>query len=107
MDKMANKSNSEMGKARKPLKATTKKTAVAGKREPVRRDHARAGLIKKTMEITGYSKDTVKRVLNGTRTNHEVMACYLELKEGDNKLLKAVKEAVPFDLDKELVVSYQ
>ena len=44
--------------------------------------------------------------MNGDRRNPHVMSVYMELSEGDNKLLAAVKAAIPFDITKVLTVAY-
>ena len=77
------------------------------KKVALKRDADMAARVKKVAAICEVSKDYVYKVLDGRRSSERVMAVYMELYEGDNKLLKAVKEAVPFDLAKVLVVEYQ
>lgn len=67
-----------------------------------RRDAKRAALVKHTAEITGVSTRTVQRILNGdtkmTGRNEEVFAVFMDLSEGTNNLLAAVKKSVRFDV---------
>ena len=60
-------------------------------------DIYRAAKIKRTAELVGVSQRFVNYVLNGERESEDVMAVFMELQEGENKLLKAVKELLPFD----------
>lgn len=55
-----------------------------------------AGRIKKTAELTGVSQRQVRRIVNGTCKNEFVFSTYMELYEGENQLVKAVKELVEF-----------
>lgn len=59
-------------------------------------DNARRARIKRTAEITGYSESMVEKVLADKRTNDNVFAVYMELLEGENALVEAVKKLVPF-----------
>lgn len=60
------------------------------------RDAFKATLIHKTADITHVSTRQVRRVINGTSKNEAVMTVYMELLEGSNKLVDAVKMLVPF-----------
>lgn len=73
------------------------------------RDAMRATLIHKTADITGISTRQVRRVIQGTSKNAEVMTVYMELLEGSTKLVDAVKMLVPFGghRDIELSVGYK
>ena len=64
--------------------------------KPKKRDTVKAARIKKTAELTGVSDRSVRRVINGDQDNPTVMQVYLELEEGENALLTAVKQLVPF-----------
>ena len=72
-----------------------------------KRDAFTASLVRETANMAGVSARQVRRVINGTSENDNVMSIYMELKEGSNKLLTAIKLAVPFDDSKELVIAYQ
>lgn len=61
------------------------------------RDAIRAARIKRTAEITGVSEKQVRRVLSGEQENNDVIMTYRTLAEGENTLMKAVKELVPFN----------
>lgn len=60
------------------------------------RDSEKASLVHKVSRLTGVSVRQVYRVINGESENEDVMRCYMELAEGENKLLLAVKELIPF-----------
>jgi hypothetical protein len=61
------------------------------------RDHQKALVIEKIAEKRGLKKDTVRRILNGSRKNEDVMDDYVSLNlHIDNALLSAVKKLVPF-----------
>lgn len=62
-----------------------------------KRDVEHAALVKKTADITGYSTNYVGKVLRMDRENSDVLAVYMELKEGDNALKQAVRKLVPFN----------
>lgn len=73
------------------------------------RDRFNTVLVSQTADITGYKMRYVYMVLQGIRENEAVLTVYMELKEGHNKLLEAVKQLVPFDGPKniELKVAYE
>ena len=62
-----------------------------------KRDIIRAARITKTADLVGVSKRAVQLVLNGDRNNETVMTVFMELQEGENKLLQEVKKLVPFN----------
>lgn len=45
--------------------------------------------------IHGVSVRYVRYVINGERQNEKIMETYMEILEQDNKLLEAVRKAVP------------
>ena len=45
--------------------------------------------------INGVSVRYVRYVINGERQNEKIMETYMEILEQDNKLLEAVRKAVP------------
>lgn len=47
-------------------------------------------------DIVGVTPDYVRKVLNGENNNEQVMTAYMEYLEGKKRLIKAVKELVPF-----------
>lgn len=47
-------------------------------------------------EMYGVSKRYVNMVIEGTRMNENILISYMQLKEGKNLLVEAVKKAVPF-----------
>lgn len=61
------------------------------------RDVKRAALVKKTAELMGVSQRYVNMVLAGERDNDCIIACYMELLEGENLLLEKVRQLVPFN----------
>lgn len=67
------------------------------------RDANRAALIKQTALITGVSQRHIQRIVNGdqkiTEKNEQVFAVFMDLKEGTNTLIEAVKKASPFNKD--------
>lgn len=75
----------------------------------MKRDAFNAVLIQQTADITGVSDRHVRRVINGAYENEGVTTVYMELLEGNNKLLQAVKSLVPFEGHKpvELEVKYR
>jgi hypothetical protein len=65
-------------------------------RKPTKRNAGVASRVQKTAELARVSERYVRMVINGDRENEEVMRIYMFLNEGENKLLKAAKELVPF-----------
>jgi len=61
-----------------------------------KRDTEKAARILKTARIAGVTPRSVERVLNQEQQNQKVMTIYMELLEGENVLVQAVKELVPF-----------
>lgn len=67
-----------------------------------KRDPETAIRVKRTAELVGVSTRTVYRVIIGDPTvekftAEKVMTVYMELKEGENQLIEAVKQLVPFE----------
>jgi uridine phosphorylase len=66
-----------------------------------KRDIGRAAIVAKVANIHGVSKRFVRMVINDERKSEQVMNTYMALQETlsetENLLLKAVKEAVPFN----------
>lgn len=62
-----------------------------------KREAFKASLAQKTARIARVSTRYVRMVINGDRENQQVMSVYMQLLEGENKLLAQVKELVPFD----------
>lgn len=75
----------------------------------IKRDAIGAATVIKTAEITGVSERYVRYVLDGKRKNEAVFTVYMELVDGQNKLVQAVKQLVPFEghRDRELEVNYR
>jgi Ulp1 family protease len=48
-------------------------------------------------DIHGVTPDHVRKVRRGDRVNQSILNTYMELLEGKNKLIQAVKELVPFN----------
>jgi hypothetical protein len=65
--------------------------------KPTIRDSEVATRVKRTADITGVSERYVYRVLNGERRSEKVLGIYMQLQEGENLLLQAVKELIPFN----------
>ncbi|MDP1810570.1 MAG: hypothetical protein Q8K66_04115 [Sediminibacterium sp.] len=61
------------------------------------RDTVRAAIIIKTARIVGVSERQVNRVLNGDQQNEEVVLVFMELSEGETKLVKEVRKLVPLN----------
>ncbi len=66
------------------------------------RDSETAIRVKRTAVIVGVSKRTVYRVIRGdakldAETIEKVLHVFMSLEDGENKLVEAVKEAVPFN----------
>jgi hypothetical protein len=74
-----------------------------------KKDARRAALILQTAEITGVSQRHVQRIVNGhieiTEKNEQVFAVFMDLKEGTNALLEAVKNTVPFRTEKKVKIA--
>lgn len=49
-----------------------------------------------TAAVHGVSADYVRKVIRGDREHEGILTTYMEIVEQDNKLLSAVKKAVPF-----------
>ncbi len=72
-----------------------------------KRDAHHASIVQKVAEIAGVSERYVYMVLKGDRVNDNIMLVYMELEEGANKLVAAVKKLVPFEpKDRELIMNY-
>lgn len=65
--------------------------------KPNKRSTKRAAKVAEVAAITGVSKRHVYRVLSGDQENEEVLSVYMFLHEGENKLLQAAKQLLPFD----------
>jgi predicted regulator of amino acid metabolism with ACT domain len=61
------------------------------------RDSEKATRVKKVAELTGVSPRQVYRVIRGDESNDAVLRVYMQLTEGENLLLQAVKETVSFE----------
>lgn len=62
----------------------------------VTRDARRAATVKETAELIGVTPRAIQMILNGEIKNEKALSVFMEIDEGHNKLLKAVKELVPF-----------
>lgn len=62
----------------------------------INRDSEKTFMVKKVAEIMGVSTSKVYKVLSGDREDEEVFSAYMDLKEGVNDLVEAVKKIVPF-----------
>lgn len=67
-----------------------------------KRDSENAIRVKRTAELTGFSNRTIYRVIIGDKsitqeTTQKVLRVYMQLEEGENLLIQAVKQAVPFE----------
>ncbi len=65
-------------------------------KKTIAHDSDKASLVKKTADIHGVSTRFVYMVLNGERGNDEVFTTYMNLHEGVNDLVEAVKQMVQF-----------
>lgn len=64
--------------------------------KPKKRDSVKTTLVAQTAEICGVSKRQVYRVLDGQQDNDQIMMVYMELRQGSQELVEAVKQLVPF-----------
>ena len=62
-----------------------------------KRDAEKTARVVKIARISKLSTDTVYKVLKGDRENNKVLEAYMMYAEGENKLLEAVKQMVPFN----------
>ena len=63
----------------------------------MKRNASVAAKVKKIANMSGVSPRYVYMVISGERTNEDVFRAYMMLAEGENTLLAAVKELVPFN----------
>ncbi|MCX6210085.1 MAG: hypothetical protein NTZ59_11480 [Bacteroidetes bacterium] len=61
-----------------------------------KRDAINAARVIKTAECVGVSTNLVQKVIRGERNNDKVLGVFMEIQEGENKLLEEVKKIVPF-----------
>jgi hypothetical protein len=61
------------------------------------RDPEKAIRVKRTAELAGVSERQVYRVIDGDQKNEEVLRIYMQLSEGENLLIEAIKKAVPIE----------
>lgn len=69
---------------------------------PNKRDPETAIRVKRTAELVGVSTRTVYRVIIGdpkisTETSEKVMLVYMELADGESKLIQEVRQLIPFE----------
>ena len=60
-----------------------------------KRDIKRAAIVQETAATLGVSPRYVRMVLAGDRDSEKILAVYMELTEGHNALLDAVKNLLP------------
>ena len=60
-----------------------------------KRCNERASLIHKTARLRGVSNRYVRYVLAGDRNNEAVLETYMELMEGEQRLVQAVAQMLP------------
>jgi len=63
----------------------------------LKRDTFKAALVKKTAAAAGVSQRMVRYVIDGERTNPQILDFYMRLQDKENELLKEVKKLVPFN----------
>jgi hypothetical protein len=89
----------EGGKTSGKGKAKYRLKVVGGDlKDAIEKDLQHANRIKNTAEIMGCTERYVRYVVGGERVNDQIFACYMELQEGETKLIQSVKELVPFDI---------
>lgn len=66
-------------------------------RKKTKRDARRVATIKETAEIAKVSTRSVERVLNAEQKNDQVLSIFMTISEEHNKLLRSVKQLVPFN----------
>lgn len=64
--------------------------------KPKNRDVERAARVKKVARIAGVTEREVRNVLKGDRNNEKIISAYMEILEGENALMEAVKQLIPF-----------
>jgi response regulator of citrate/malate metabolism len=69
-----------------------KKYKQVGKTDPLR-----PAKIKITSDITRATDRQVRRVIRGDQMNEKIIDVYMQLDEGINLLIEAVKKSVPFN----------
>ncbi len=76
----------------------TPNVAGGNLKDAIEKDLQHANRIKNTAEIMGVTQRYVRYVVGGERNNDQIFTCYMELLEGETKLIKSVKDLVPFDI---------
>lgn len=66
-------------------------------KKTIKRDAFRASMVNKTADIVGVTPRQVRRIINGACKNERALTVYMNLLEGNNKLVKEVKALVPLD----------
>lgn len=56
-----------------------------------------AARVLKVAEIVGVSTRHVRRVINGTYKNEEIIRAYMFIAEGENQLVEEAKLLIPFN----------
>lgn len=62
-----------------------------------KRDSETATRVKRTADLCGVSTRYVYMVIIGDRVDENVLSVYMQLAEGENKLLESVRKVVPFN----------
>lgn len=60
------------------------------------RDTIREAQVKKTAKLLGVSQRYVNMILDGDRKSEDVLAVFMEIADGENKLLREVEKILPF-----------
>jgi hypothetical protein len=109
MEKNMRSSSVGMVKRGKTVKKRYPNTGKTPEYNKKNRDVLRAALVGITAELTDRSPRFVNYVLSGTRKNEAVLTVYMELSEGSNLLMQAVKSLLPFEgpQDVELKMGYE
>ena len=63
-------------------------------RKTIQRDPVRAARVKTVAELLGVSKRQVYRVIDGEQKNDLILETYMQINEGENLLLTAVKQSL-------------
>lgn len=75
---------------------TTLKDSPKVMKKRKKEDPEQKALVRKLSRITGYSERQIERVIKAESENERVLDAYMFLHEGNNRLVEAVKELVPF-----------
>ncbi len=62
-----------------------------------KRNTLQAAMVQRVADICKLTPRQVRRVIKGDSKNEDVLRIYMELQEGENELIKHIKEIIPFN----------